>query len=436
MREEVAVEIDAHERRGARFAVPFLLPTLYVVRVVLGGAYEWPGVKTAFWVAVALVVFRWLFLMFVARSIAGATIARRRLQFAVFTLSAWGTSAGFAGIYLTAAPALDAVRVMTLTVVASGVCAVSMVSMAASLWSYSGYVAIHLGAVIVLMLELPAGKLMPGIPFAAALYAVALAAISTRSHLELREKLRLAFRLRSSALRDALTGLSNRHFMTEHVARLAMTIVDEWTAGGLRRRSVPSRSLAFFIIDLDHFKRINDVHGHAVGDDVLVAFARLAQSAVRTPDVVARWGGEEFLVLMQVNDRESLTAIGARIRKRVEGGAVALPRGGSVTVTCSIGACLFPLDTERPGELTWEDTLILADAALYEAKAAGRNQTRWLRPGPTKPSPREVLAAVRDGTAQAMRAGVVVLDTDLSKTSVTTRAAAVAAEVGEVSGRA
>jgi diguanylate cyclase (GGDEF)-like protein len=306
-----------------------------------------------------------------------------------------------------------------------------MVSMAASLWSYFGYVTIHLGAIIALMLERPAGELTPGVPIAIGIYAVVLAAISTRNNKALREKILLGLRLCNTALRDALTGLPNRHFMTEHVAHLAATILDEWTASGQRRRSVPSRSLALFLIDLDHFKQINDVYGHAVGDAVLVAFAKVAHSAVRTPDVVSRWGGEEFLVLMQVNDRESVTSIGERIRKRVAAHAVDLPRGGEVKVTCSIGACIFPFDTQRPGELTWEETLVLADCALYEAKAGGRNQTRRLIPGPANAPPRQVLTEVRDSVGNAIRAGTVAVESDPSNASMTARAAGIVVGGGD-----
>jgi hypothetical protein len=102
-------------------------------------------------------------------------------------------------------------------------------------------------------------------------------------------------------------------------------------------------------------------------------------------------------------------AIGERIGRRVAAHAVEVPGKGDVSVTCSVGVALFPFDTERPGELTWEETVVLADCALYEAKGRGRDQACWLRPGPAGASPREVLAAARENLGDAIRDGTLAV---------------------------
>jgi diguanylate cyclase (GGDEF)-like protein len=122
------------------------------------------------------------------------------------------------------------------------------------------------------------------------------------------------------------------------------------------------------ILDIDHFKRINDSHGHAVGDVVLRHFAQVAQSILRDGDVLARWGGEEFLLVLPTDSAASAEALAQRLRERTAATSIALPHGGAVTITVSIGVAAL-----CEGELT-SAVLERADAALYRAKAEGRNR--------------------------------------------------------------
>jgi two-component system sensor histidine kinase ChiS len=156
------------------------------------------------------------------------------------------------------------------------------------------------------------------------------------------------------------------------------------------------------LVDLDHFKTINDTHGHAAGDLVLRAFAEVARGVLRAPDIVARWGGEEFLVVVETRDREALHGIAERLRRGLAAHRTIAPGGAALVVTCTIGACLYPFDPDRPGDLTWEETVELADRTLYEAKHAGRNRTLWVRPGPAACLPREALTASRDTMGRAI----------------------------------
>jgi diguanylate cyclase (GGDEF)-like protein len=163
-------------------------------------------------------------------------------------------------------------------------------------------------------------------------------------------------RIRESATRDDLTGCLNRRAMFERIAE----------ASTRRRRSEAPICLA--LIDLDHFKRINDVHGHAAGDEVLRAFAELTRVELQDVDLVARWGGEEFL-LMFPNSHLSEAALCVRrlLASVASARFVALP--ADYCVTCSAGVTAL---RENEGII---EALDRADKALYRAKDEGRNRS-------------------------------------------------------------
>lgn len=160
-------------------------------------------------------------------------------------------------------------------------------------------------------------------------------------------------RMQDMATRDELTGLSNRRRMIE---MLGDEIKRE------RRRDEP---LSIALLDLDHFKRVNDTHGHQAGDEVLRGFAQAATASLREMDTLARWGGEEFLLLCPGSTAEQ-AAIGlTRLRSRLADQPL-LP---GLSVTFSAGTAQY-----RPGE-SIEQTVERADQALYQAKEHGRNRT-------------------------------------------------------------
>jgi len=172
-----------------------------------------------------------------------------------------------------------------------------------------------------------------------------------------------------AASTDSKTGLLNA--ATWHVQ-----------AGREMRRAERGRTQAtVLVLDLDHFKLINDRYGHLVGDQVLAAVAAAVRAEVRDDDIVGRFGGEEFVVLLRGSDgapggaREAAEVVAERIRLRVAGLRVAVPGSrDSVVVeglTVSIGGATLPLDGTGLGEL-----LEVADAAMYDAKHAGRNRIR------------------------------------------------------------
>ncbi|MBI5585143.1 MAG: diguanylate cyclase [Deltaproteobacteria bacterium] len=171
------------------------------------------------------------------------------------------------------------------------------------------------------------------------------------SNLKLREK------LRQQAIRDPLTGLFNKRYLQETLER------------EVERARRNEQSLGVLMLDLDHFKRFNDTHGHEAGDELLRSFGRLLKKIIRVEDIACRYGGEEFTLILPECPLPSLVTRAEEIRLAVE--ALQIQRSGAVLgpVTISIGAAVFP-DQGGQGEAL----LQLADAALYQAKKSGRNR--------------------------------------------------------------
>jgi diguanylate cyclase (GGDEF)-like protein len=157
---------------------------------------------------------------------------------------------------------------------------------------------------------------------------------------------------------DPLTGLFNRRFLVEQAPRL-------W-----RQARRDGTRVAAMMLDLDHFKRLNDAHGHAAGDAVLRAVAGSLGTAVRPSDILARTGGEELVVLGLVGDADEAAHLAERLRTAVAGSRT--PDGHAVTASIGI-ALVRPVDGEPPTDALWR-LVDRADAAMYEAKQQGRDR--------------------------------------------------------------
>jgi len=166
---------------------------------------------------------------------------------------------------------------------------------------------------------------------------------------------------RSQALEDPLTGLKNRRFLIPFM---------EHETGRLRRSAL---SALVLIADIDHFKTVNDRWGHGVGDEALLQLANILRGCVRNSDVVARWGGEEFVLICPQSSQEHVEVICGRIRHRLQQTPVEVPGKATFHLTVSIGAALF-----SPGAVdeTWLSALARADRSLYGVKQNGRDG--WL----------------------------------------------------------
>lgn len=177
-----------------------------------------------------------------------------------------------------------------------------------------------------------------------------------------RRLVRARDRFRVQARRDALTGLANRLEIMDCLER------------ELRRAAREEASLAVVMVDLDHFKQINDHYGHPVGDDVLRVAARRMHDAVRGYDVVGRYGGEEFMVVLPRVERDCAGEVAERLRRAIDEMEVGT-RAGPLSVTASLGVACIESVRDEEDYLAIADELVgRADAALYEAKRRGRNQ--------------------------------------------------------------
>jgi two-component system cell cycle response regulator len=160
------------------------------------------------------------------------------------------------------------------------------------------------------------------------------------------------------AITDQLTGLHNRRYMSRHL--------DNLVANAYKT----DKPLAFLIMDIDHFKSVNDTYGHDIGDEVLREFASRISANVRGIDLACRYGGEEFVVVMPDTDFDFAMTVAERLRKGVEEKAFEISRDpGKLSVTISIGIA----SSEKEGD-TAEALLHRADQALYRAKREGRNR--------------------------------------------------------------
>lgn len=164
---------------------------------------------------------------------------------------------------------------------------------------------------------------------------------------------------RQDAFRDALTDV------------YTYRVLDQRLEEELSRASRVGTSLAVLFVDLDRFKPINDTYGHQVGNDVLRGVANVLQDATRSTDIVCRYGGDEFVVILANPDREGAGRVAEQIRRGIEDFRVSTPDGGEAGVTVSIGVAYHSSITQT--NLTGEELMAEADAALYVAKAQGGN---------------------------------------------------------------
>lgn len=178
----------------------------------------------------------------------------------------------------------------------------------------------------------------------------------------------LNVKLNELSLKDTLTGLYNRRYFFSHIENH----VAYARRMGEDQRSITGK-LAFLIIDIDFFKRINDTLGHHAGDQVLQNMAARLNSVMRESDVLVRWGGEEFLVVARDATDEGARQLAQRFIQAVNEAPFEY-QDQAMWITCSVGYCCYPFISRDPDAVPWEKIIHIADHALYRAKNEGRNR--------------------------------------------------------------
>lgn len=172
------------------------------------------------------------------------------------------------------------------------------------------------------------------------------------------ESKKLMKMLKDSSLKDNMTGLYNRRFLDEYVDKIKPNAI---------RQKI---NIGILMIDMDHFKMVNDSYGHDVGDMVLKELATILSESVRSADLVIRYGGEEFIVLlMSVESEEKAIEVAEKLRTKVQNKEIEIGSGKYLRKTISVGVSMFPSDTDS----IWQ-SIKYADIALYKAKNLGRNK--------------------------------------------------------------
>jgi diguanylate cyclase (GGDEF)-like protein len=194
-----------------------------------------------------------------------------------------------------------------------------------------------------------------------------------RRQTELEAKVReRTLELEDASLTDPLTGLRNRRFLNQHIVADTLLAIRHHEER-LRGNPVNEADLIFFLVDMDHFKRINDDHGHAAGDAVIQQMRERLQRVFRDSDHLVRWGGEEFLIVARNTDRAQAPELANRVRQVVAEQAFEIGDSRRIYCSVSLGFACFPPLPAQPRLLDWHQSLRLADMALYDAKQRGRD---------------------------------------------------------------
>jgi diguanylate cyclase (GGDEF)-like protein len=178
--------------------------------------------------------------------------------------------------------------------------------------------------------------------------------------------------LQEASLCDPLTGVHNRRFFRSMIEADASQATRAYRGSEIYGRD--HRDIIFFLVDIDHFKEVNDEYGHDAGDRVLVQIAERLNRVVRESDFLIRWGGEEFLVVCRAAERSDGALLASRILKAVNSVEFDLGSDRKLARSCSVGWAPFPWLPPAYSDLPVDEVLRLADRGLYLAKQQGRNQ--------------------------------------------------------------
>ena len=189
-------------------------------------------------------------------------------------------------------------------------------------------------------------------------------------------ELKVAYRaLKRLSVTDQLTGFFNRHYMDEYIGRdidFSLRAYTNWLDKNADEEPNTS-DLTFFLIDIDHFKLVNDTYGHSAGDKVLTQVCKVIRNIFRDSDLMVRWGGEEFLAISRFNNRKQSKFIAERLKQKIADTDFIIGDNKVIHKSCSIGFAHYPFTPKQPSALDWKEIVDIADKALYAAKYSGRN---------------------------------------------------------------
>lgn len=184
-------------------------------------------------------------------------------------------------------------------------------------------------------------------------------------------------KLRELSLHDPLTSLYNRRYAFEFTySKITKFIQNKiMIEKKLEKRnpSLEGNVIGVFLIDIDHFKEVNDTYGHLVGDNVLIALSQTLKKIIRDEDILVRWGGEEFLIILYNTKPEYLEKFSQKVLDEIKGTTIKVSENETIYKTCSLGFLEMPLAISKSDLLNMEQMINISDYALYHAKENGRN---------------------------------------------------------------
>ncbi|MEO9079467.1 MAG: diguanylate cyclase [Rhodanobacter sp.] len=223
------------------------------------------------------------------------------------------------------------------------------------------------------------------------------------------EELQAAIRTVSEqSITDPLTGLKNRRYLYDHIEQDIALVQSQPRSAqddDDAQTVVRNMYMAFLMVDIDHFKEVNDTYGHAAGDRVLQQVRDILLAAARDSDTPTRWGGEEFLILARFTKPQSGALLAERLRSMMAAHPFDLGNGVVIHRTCSIGFASYPFFTAAPEAVSWEQVVNMADECMYAAKKRGRNSWVGVKAGDAVPE--DVAIALRDSLASAPAPGLL-----------------------------
>ncbi len=212
--------------------------------------------------------------------------------------------------------------------------------------------------------------------------------------------------LKELSLTDSLTGLRNRRYLDETLERDILRLdrdFEDWKKTNVSNEP-PDTGHMFMMLDLDHFKSVNDKYGHLVGSETLKQFAVILRKTFRNYDILVRYGGEEFLVFCNFISRDEASDLAERMRKAVEDHSFEIENKEPLKITCSIGFASYPFLLNHPKEIDWEKVVAIADKALYGAKNSGRNACVGIM-GTDKTNPENLMQRIDKDIEQMVQNG-------------------------------